>query len=245
MQSIYLIVALVSAYLIGSLSFAVIVSRVFGLADPRGYGSKNPGATNVLRSGNKPAALLTLAFDVLKGYVPVLLVLVYGPRFGLGESAAAFAGLAAFVGHLWPVFFRFRGELRSAHQAERGGLIMTMEGFHPVAEARAETAGSLVPFLRRTPDPVIQLTRLAVLEQARRGSGGTTKYVDPSTVDVAALLAAPPDRSLHERISEANHRTVMRETVARLEELLLDIRRDRDVSYARVLGDLVDQRQEP
>ena len=109
MQGIYLIVALIAAYLIGSLSFAVIVSRVFGLADPRSYGSKNPGATNVLRSGNKPAALLTLAFDVLKGYVPVLLVLVYGPRFGLGDSAAAFAGLAAFVGHLWPVFFRFRG----------------------------------------------------------------------------------------------------------------------------------------
>ena len=109
MQGINLIVALVSASLIGSLSFAVIVSRVFGLADPRSYGSKNPGATNVLRSGSKPAALLTLAFDVLKGYVPVLLVLVYGPRFGLGDSAAAFAGLAAFVGHLWPVFFRFRG----------------------------------------------------------------------------------------------------------------------------------------
>ena len=104
-----LVVALLGAYLIGSLSFAVIVSRVFGLADPRSYGSKNPGATNVLRSGNKPAALLTLAFDALKGYVPVLLVLVYGPRFGLGENAAAFAGLAAFVGHLWPVFFRFHG----------------------------------------------------------------------------------------------------------------------------------------
>jgi acyl phosphate:glycerol-3-phosphate acyltransferase len=80
-----------------------------GLADPRSYGSKNPGATNVLRSGNRSAALLTLAFDVLKGYVPVVLVLLYGPRFGLGETTAAFAGLAAFVGHLWPVFFRFHG----------------------------------------------------------------------------------------------------------------------------------------
>jgi glycerol-3-phosphate acyltransferase PlsY len=101
--------ALLLAYLIGSLSFAVIVSRVLGLADPRSYGSKNPGATNVLRSGNRPAALLTLAFDALKGYVPVLLCLVYGPRVGLGETAAAFVGLAAFVGHLWPVFFRFHG----------------------------------------------------------------------------------------------------------------------------------------
>jgi len=109
MQGLYLSVALTGAYLVGALSFAVIVSRFMGLADPRGYGSKNPGATNVLRSGNRVAALLTLAFDALKGYLPVLLVLVYGPRFSLGETAAAFAGLAAFVGHLWPAFFRFQG----------------------------------------------------------------------------------------------------------------------------------------
>ncbi len=109
MNALWIAVALLGAYLIGSLSFAVIVSRFMGLADPRSYGSKNPGATNVLRSGNKAAALLTLAFDALKGYVPVLLVLVYGPRFGLGPSVAAFVGLAAFVGHLWPVFFRFQG----------------------------------------------------------------------------------------------------------------------------------------
>jgi glycerol-3-phosphate acyltransferase PlsY len=101
--------ALLAAYLIGSLSFAVIVSRGMGLADPRSYGSKNPGATNVLRSGNKAAAVLTLVFDALKGYLPVLLCLVYGPRFGLGETTAAFVGLAAFLGHLWPVFFRFHG----------------------------------------------------------------------------------------------------------------------------------------
>ena len=79
------------------------------LSDPRSYGSGNPGATNVLRSGSKPAALITLALDALKGYVPVLLVLVYGPRWGLGEATAAFAGLAAFLGHLYPVFFRFQG----------------------------------------------------------------------------------------------------------------------------------------
>jgi glycerol-3-phosphate acyltransferase PlsY len=109
MQALYIALALVAAYLVGSLSFAVIISRVMGLADPREYGSKNPGATNVLRSGNKAAAILTLAFDALKGYVPVVLVLVYGPRFGLHENTAAFAGLAAFLGHLWPVFFRFQG----------------------------------------------------------------------------------------------------------------------------------------
>jgi glycerol-3-phosphate acyltransferase PlsY len=109
MPSLNLVGALVAAYLIGSLSFAVIVSRFFGLADPRTYGSQNPGATNVLRSGHHAAALLTLALDALKGYVPVLLVLAFGPRFGLGEGAAASAGLAAFIGHLWPVFFRFKG----------------------------------------------------------------------------------------------------------------------------------------
>ena len=109
MNILYTVAALLGAYLIGSLSFAVIVSRAMGLADPRSYGSKNPGATNVLRTGNRAAAVLTLALDVLKGYVPVLLVLAFGPRFGLSETVAAFAGLAAFVGHVWPLFFRFQG----------------------------------------------------------------------------------------------------------------------------------------
>jgi glycerol-3-phosphate acyltransferase PlsY len=103
------LLAVAAAYLIGSLSFAVIVSRLMGLADPRSYGSKNPGATNVLRSGNKAAAALTLALDALKGYVPVLAALLLAPRFGWGEGTVAWVGLAAFVGHLWPVFFRFRG----------------------------------------------------------------------------------------------------------------------------------------
>ena len=103
--------ALVAAagYLFGSLSFAVIVSRVMGLDDPRTYGSQNPGATNVLRSGNKKAALATLLLDALKGYFPVLLVKWYGPAFGLDDEAVAVVAMAAFVGHLWPVFFRFQG----------------------------------------------------------------------------------------------------------------------------------------
>jgi acyl phosphate:glycerol-3-phosphate acyltransferase len=109
MNALWIAAVVLGAYLVGSLSFAVIVSRAMGLSDPRSYGSKNPGATNVLRSGNKAAAVLTLVFDALKGYVPVLLVGVYGPRLGLGETTAAFAGLAAFIGHLWPVFFRFEG----------------------------------------------------------------------------------------------------------------------------------------
>jgi acyl phosphate:glycerol-3-phosphate acyltransferase len=109
MPSLLPFLATLAAYLIGSLSFAVIVSRAMGLSDPRTYGSGNPGATNVLRSGNRKAAVLTLAFDALKGYVPVLLVVIYGPAHGLGEGTAAAVGLAAFLGHLWPVFFGFKG----------------------------------------------------------------------------------------------------------------------------------------
>ena len=97
------------AYLMGSLSFAVIVSRVLGLDDPRTYGSQNPGATNVLRSGNKKAAIATLLFDALKGYFPVLLVKLYGPAFGLDDRAVALVAISAFIGHLWPVFFAFKG----------------------------------------------------------------------------------------------------------------------------------------
>lgn len=99
----------VAAYLIGSISFAVIVSKVLGLADPRSYGSKNPGATNVLRSGSKKAAILTLLGDCLKGVVAMLLAKFLGPRFGIAENGIALVALAVFIGHLWPVFFRFKG----------------------------------------------------------------------------------------------------------------------------------------
>ena len=108
-NTLYPLIAALFGYLFGSLSFAVIISRAMGLHDPRSYGSGNPGATNVLRSGNKVAAALTLALDVLKGYLPVLLVLLFGKPYGLGEGTAALVGLAAFLGHLWPVFFRFQG----------------------------------------------------------------------------------------------------------------------------------------
>jgi glycerol-3-phosphate acyltransferase PlsY len=101
--------AVVAAYLLGSLAFAVLVSKAMGLSDPRTFGSKNPGATNVLRSGNKAAAIVTLLLDALKGFVPVLLVHLLGPRWGLGDGTMAMVGLAAFLGHLYPVFFRFQG----------------------------------------------------------------------------------------------------------------------------------------
>jgi glycerol-3-phosphate acyltransferase PlsY len=94
---------------VGSLSFAVIVSRAMGLKDPRTFGSKNPGATNVLRSGSKAAAVITLVLDGLKGYFPVLLVKWFGKPYGMEEGTMALVGLAAFLGHLWPVFFHFKG----------------------------------------------------------------------------------------------------------------------------------------
>jgi glycerol-3-phosphate acyltransferase PlsY len=108
-QSLTPLIATVAAYLVGSLAFAVIVSRAMGLSDPRTFGSKNPGATNVLRSGNKAAAIVTLLLDACKGLVPVLLVKAYGPAWGLGDGTVAMVALAAFLGHLFPVFFRFAG----------------------------------------------------------------------------------------------------------------------------------------
>jgi glycerol-3-phosphate acyltransferase PlsY len=103
------VAVVLASYLLGSLSFAVIVSRLMGLNDPRSYGSKNPGATNVLRSGSKKAAILTLLLDAVKGWLPVALVLTWGPDQGLGPEVAAWAGLGAFLGHLYPVFFGFAG----------------------------------------------------------------------------------------------------------------------------------------
>jgi acyl phosphate:glycerol-3-phosphate acyltransferase len=97
------------AYLIGSISFAVVVSKLFGLADPRTYGSKNPGATNVLRTGSKKAAILTLLGDALKGWVVVFLMQWFGPRYGYGTMVTALVALAAFFGHLWPLYTRFQG----------------------------------------------------------------------------------------------------------------------------------------
>ncbi|MBJ9678569.1 MULTISPECIES: glycerol-3-phosphate 1-O-acyltransferase PlsY [Burkholderia] len=101
-----ILIATIVAYLIGSVSFAVVVSALMGLADPRSYGSKNPGATNVLRSGNKKAAILTLLGDAFKGWLAVWLV----RHFGIGgELGVALAAIAVFLGHLYPIFFRFQG----------------------------------------------------------------------------------------------------------------------------------------
>ena len=109
MHGVAPVIAVVAAYLLGSLSFAVIVSRLFGLDDPRSYGSGNPGATNVLRSGSRAAAALTLLGDAAKGAVAVWLVRKVGAPFGIEEVGVALAALAAFAGHLYPLFFGFQG----------------------------------------------------------------------------------------------------------------------------------------
>ena len=99
----------VAAYLIGSISFAVVVSKAMRLPDPHSYGSGNPGATNVLRTGNKKAAILTLIGDAMKGWLAVWLTMRFGPAHGVDETGIAMVALAVFLGHLFPVFHRFAG----------------------------------------------------------------------------------------------------------------------------------------
>jgi glycerol-3-phosphate acyltransferase PlsY len=125
-------IAVVLAYLLGSLSFAVVVSRAMGLADPRTYGSRNPGATNVLRSGSKAAALLTLVGDGAKGWLAVWLALRFGPRYGLGDLAVAMVGVAVLLGHLFPVFFRFKGGKGVATAA---GVVLALNPWLALATA--------------------------------------------------------------------------------------------------------------
>ncbi|WP_263770095.1 glycerol-3-phosphate 1-O-acyltransferase PlsY [Propionivibrio soli] len=108
-NSVVALLAILAAYLLGSVPFAVVCSRLFGLADPRSYGSKNPGATNVLRSGNKAAAAATLFGDMAKGWLAVFLAERFGPSFGLGTAVVGGVALAAFFGHLFPVFLKFKG----------------------------------------------------------------------------------------------------------------------------------------
>jgi len=120
----------VLGYLLGSLPFAVIVSRAFGLADPRSYGSGNPGATNVLRSGNTAAAVLTLVGDTAKGWLAVWLA----GRFGAEPAAIAYAGLAAFLGHVFPVFLKFKG---GKGVATAMGVLLGLSGLLALVSAAA------------------------------------------------------------------------------------------------------------
>lgn len=109
MATITSVIAVTAAYLIGSLSFAIIVSRVMGIDDPRTFGSGNPGATNVLRTGSKKAAILTLLLDALKGYIPVAIAIWLTPKLGWSAYTITAVAVAAFAGHLYPLYFQFKG----------------------------------------------------------------------------------------------------------------------------------------
>ncbi|MFM8928617.1 MAG: glycerol-3-phosphate 1-O-acyltransferase PlsY [Betaproteobacteria bacterium] len=143
MENLQTLCAVLAAYLTGSLSFAVLVSRLMGLDDPRTYGSGNPGATNVLRSGNKKAAALTLLLDALKGLVPVALAVHFQAHLGWEEGTVALIGLAAFLGHLWPVFFRFQGGKGVATAA---GVLMA---FNPILGAATLASWLLIAYFFR------------------------------------------------------------------------------------------------
>jgi len=99
----------IAAYLLGSISFAVVTSKAFGIADPRTYGSGNPGATNVLRSGKKAAAALTLFGDAAKGWLAVFVAIKFAPHDQSGLLLVALVALAVFLGHVFPVFLKFQG----------------------------------------------------------------------------------------------------------------------------------------
>ncbi|WP_185181752.1 glycerol-3-phosphate 1-O-acyltransferase PlsY [Mycoavidus sp. B2-EB] len=143
---IYLFIAAL-AYGIGSISFAVVVSAVMGLQDPRRYGSKNPGATNVLRSGNQLAAVLTLIGDALKGWLAVWLtakfVHYFASQYEVGNEAIGLAAMAVFVGHLWPVFFHFKGGKGVATAA---GVLFAM---HPILGMATAASWLIMAFFFR------------------------------------------------------------------------------------------------
>lgn len=176
MQTTVLIAALVAAYLVGSLSFAVLISRAMGLDDPRSYGSGNPGATNVLRSGNRTAAALTLLFDALKGVLPVVVAARVAPQMGWdwGPTELALIGLAAFLGHLWPVFFRFQGGKGVATAA---GVLLA---FEPILGVATLASWLLVAFFLR-------YSSLAALVAAAFAPFFHALIWGPSTATVAIL----------------------------------------------------------
>ena len=135
-----------------------------------------------------------------------------------------------------PAFDAFVGELRELDAARYGlgGPRMAMAAFHPEAEARTESAYQLVPFVRRTPDPTVQLVRRSVLDAVRKKGDHGTAWIDPSEIDLAALLAEKPKVPLHEMVAEANLETLTRHGLDAIESLFLELRRDRDEAYRAI-----------
>lgn len=170
--------------------------------------------------GASPSREETLAaIEAIAGDEIVEIGLVLLPEVELGRAA----------------FHHWVEELRKAHTGAHRSAVLALEGFHPDAEPDTSRPERLTPFVRRTPDPTIQLTRLSVLEKVRRGSPQGSAFVDLSKVDLQSLLSSEPaKRPLHERIAEANHETVQRLGVDAVRALADDILRDRDQSYARL-----------
>jgi glycerol-3-phosphate acyltransferase PlsY len=173
---------MLAAYLIGSLSFAVIVSRVMGLNDPRTFGSKNPGATNVLRSGSKGAAIATLLLDAAKAWLPVMLVKWFGKPYGLEEGTMAMVGLAAFVGHLYPVFFRFVG---GKGVATALGVLM---GFSPILGLAVLTTWLLVAYFSKYSSLAALVSALLVPVYYIFGDG-TTWYLNKGVLLALSIMS--------------------------------------------------------
>lgn len=163
------------------------------------------------------------------------------PRHALDAVASLSAdpevevGLVLFPRLALPraAFERFVGELRELDAARYGiaGPVMAMAAFHPDAEPRTETPYQLVPFIRRSPDPTVQLVRRSVLDAVRKKGDHGTAWIDPATLDLAALLATKPKPPLHERVAQANLETLTTHGLDAIEALFQDIRRDRDESY--------------
>jgi acyl phosphate:glycerol-3-phosphate acyltransferase len=148
------VAATVLAYLLGSLSFAVIVSKAMGLADPKSYGSGNPGATNVLRSGSKKAAILTLLGDMLKGVLAVWLAKHFAAQWGISAVGIACVAIAVFLGHLFPLYFGFKGGKGVATAAGvlwaldwRVGLVLTLVWALVFAATRVSSLSALIACL--------------------------------------------------------------------------------------------------
>jgi glycerol-3-phosphate acyltransferase PlsY len=164
----------IAAYLIGSLSFAVIVSRALSLPDPRSYGSGNPGATNVLRTGRKLAALLTLLGDGGKGWLAVFLAARYAPDYGVDAAGVAGCAIAVFVGHIFPVFFRFTG---GKGVATAGGILLAI---NPWLGAATLATWVIIAFFFR-------YSSLAAVAAAAFAPFGTSPAL-PAVILMSALL---------------------------------------------------------
>ncbi len=191
-----LALAALASYLLGSVSFAIVVSRLRGIADPRTYGSQNPGATNVLRSGDKVAAVLTLLGDAAKGVVAVLVVRqVVTPVLpeSLHLAAVALAAIAVFIGHLYPIFFRFQG---GKGVATAFGALVALDltlgfgvGLIWLVVARVTRVSSLAALTAAGAAPLITLWRYDVTVIFWAVLGISVLLIIRHKQNIAALLA--------------------------------------------------------